>query len=238
MPNLPRHVAIIMDGNGRWAQNRGLHRIEGHRKGVETAEDMITYANSVGIEYLTLYAFSKENWNRPQEEVTALMSLLEHFLREKKQKMLDHGIRFNSIGDASSLPESVQAVMKDVREATSVGTKMVLTLALSYGARDEIIRAITSMMQDALANQIHVTDVNDALFSSYLDTKQIPDPDLIIRTSGEYRMSNFLLWQGAYAEYHFDDCLWPDFTSVNFDRAIAEYQKRERRYGKTSEQVN
>lgn len=231
--NLPQHIAIIMDGNGRWAKAQGFDRIEGHRKGVLVAEDTIEIANDLGISYLTLYAFSQENWDRPEAEVLALMSLLKSFLLDKKQKMLDKGIRFNTIGRIHLLPQDIQDVIRDVTQATSVGTGMVLTLALSYGARDEILRAV-SKLKDHFAN---LDNLSMKDFSSCLDTSSMPDPDLIVRTSGEKRISNFLLWQGAYAEYIFKDCNWPDFNEGEFKSCIIEYQRRERRFGKVSEQL-
>ena len=231
--NLPKHIAIIMDGNGRWAKARGLHRVEGHARGVKVSEDIIEVAHDVGIGYLTLYAFSKENWQRPPEEIHALMGLLKAFLLEKKQKMLDKGIRFNTIGDILKLPQDVQETIAMVKKETAHGEKMMLTLALSYGSRDEIIRAVRAMFSAGL----ETSSVNEEILASFLDTALMPDPDLIIRTSGESRISNFLLWQGAYAEFIFEECLWPDFDQHHFMAAIAEYQKRERRYGKTSEQL-
>lgn len=222
-----------MDGNGRWAKNHGLDRIEGHRKGSESTEKIITHARERGIPYLTLYAFSKENWLRPPEEVAALMSLLEDFLVKKKQKMLDNEIALNTIGDTQKLPERVSQILYEVIQATSKGKKMVLTLALSYGARDEMIRAIKKIQDQ----KVNLSGLDEKFFSSCLDTHNLPDPDLIIRTSGESRISNFLLWQGAYSEYYFENCLWPDFGPKQFDQAIEEYQSRERRYGKTSEQL-
>lgn len=230
---LPQHVAIIMDGNGRWAKARGLPRVEGHREGTRISEEIITYARDLGIRYLTLYAFSRENWNRPPEEVYALMRLLEEFLLEKKKKMIDNGIRLNAIGHLFLLPDPVRLALSHVMEETQDGKDMVLTLALSYGSRDEIIRAISKLVKEKKSTD----EISVEEFEKHLDTFGMPDPDLIIRTSGEYRMSNFLLWQGAYAEYVFEECLWPDFTPKHLIKAIHEYQNRERRYGKTSEQL-
>lgn len=222
-----------MDGNGRWAKNHGLDRLEGHKKGSESTEKIITHARELKIPYLTLFAFSKENWLRPVEEVAALMNLLEDFLVKKKQKMLDNGIALNTIGDTEKLPEPVRHILYEVMQSTSKGKKMVLTLALSYGARDEIIRAIKKLQDQ----KVNLASLDEKKFSSCLDTHNLPDPDLIIRTSGESRISNFLLWQGAYSEYYFENCLWPDFGPKQFDKALEEYQSRERRYGKTSEQL-
>lgn len=229
---LPKHVAIIMDGNGRWATAQGLDRVEGHRMGVLRSEEIITAASRIGISCLTLFAFSKENWQRPKAEVTALMKLLKDFLLEKKEKMLQNGIRLQTIGDTDKLPSDVRSTLEQIMKDTSKGEGMILNLALSYGARDEIIRAIRKVVADAPKN------LDEKIFASYLDTAKLPDPDLVIRTSGEHRISNFLLWQGAYAEYFFEECNWPDFSEERFLEVIDEYQKRERRFGKTSEQIN
>lgn len=234
---LPRHVAIIMDGNGRWACERGLDRIEGHRAGVMRCEEIITCAVETGIDCLTLYAFSKENWQRPASEVSALMALLKKFLMEKREKMIKNGIRFNTIGDLSLLPKDVCLVLDSVASDTSNGKKMCLTIALSYGSRDEITRAVKAVVRDSLEKGRLEDDFGEEKFASYLDTAGLADPDLVIRTSGEHRISNFLLWQGAYAEYIFEECYWPDFDEGRFFSAIREFQRRERRFGKTSEQV-
>lgn len=232
---LPRHVAIIMDGNGRWAKERGLDRIEGHRAGIKAVEEIITYAREIGVRYLTLYAFSKENWNRPKVEVEALMMLLKDFLLQKKQKMLENQICLNAIGDLKLLPEDVRETLELVKKETNTGkTKMVLTLALSYGSRDEILRAVSQIIEKR--NELGLP-LKEADFSRFLDTAGMPDVDLVIRTSGEHRISNFLLWQGAYAEYLFEDSYWPDFSREHFLKALCEFQTRERRYGKTSEQI-
>lgn len=221
------HVAIIMDGNGRWATQQNLQRVAGHARGVEVAEDIITHCREQNIPYLTLYAFSKENWLRPAEEVNTLMSLLKNFLISKKQKMISNEIRFNTIGDISKLPALVQETISEVKQATKDLKKMTLTLALSYGARDEMIRAIKKMEKE----NFDLSQTTPETLSSFLDTQDMPDPDLIIRTSGEFRTSNFLLWQGAYAEYYFEPCLWPDFTPAHFDKAISSYHQRSRRFG-------
>src|SRR3989338_8644623 len=209
LKKLPKHIAIIMDGNGRWAVSRGLDRVEGHRVGVNRSEDIITAASELGVGYLTLYAFSKENWQRPQGEIDALMVLLRNFLLEKREKMLQNGIRLNAIGDMALLPSVVCDTLRQAIQDTSQGRRMVLTLALSYGARDEILRAMKKAAGDLKTG---FADLKEEQFSGYLDTAFLPDPDLIIRTSGEYRISNFLLWQGAYAEYVFEEGNWPDFT--------------------------
>lgn len=228
---LPKHIAIIMDGNGRWAQAKRLDRVEGHRQGVLRSEEIITAASELGLSFLTLYAFSKENWLRPKGEVEALMGLLEQFLLAKKEKMLKNGIRLNAIGDLSLLPGQVRKTLQSVIDETSVGQGMVLTLALSYGARDEVIRAVNKIVAEEKKG------ITEGMFGNYLDTATLPDPDLIIRTGGECRISNFLLWQSAYAEMIFEDCFWPDFTPEKFLAAIAEFQSRERRFGKTREQL-
>lgn len=234
--NYPRHVAIIMDGNGRWAKIRGLSRVEGHREGTKRVEEIVEEASELKIGYLTLYAFSKENWARPKPEVEALMQLLGHFLDAKLPKMLQNRIRFNTIGNIQKLPQGIQQKITEVKQATVAGKGLVLTLALSYGGRDEMIRAIRKL----LAQQTSVGklgEIKDEDFAQFLDTHDLPDPDLIIRTSGEHRLSNFLLWQGAYAEFFFDDCLWPDFRIDHFHRALEDYCSRERRFGLISEQV-
>jgi len=235
---LPQHIAIIMDGNGRWAINKGLPRIEGHRRGADVVEDITEITRDIGIKYLTLYAFSKENWNRPNDETSALMHLLYDFLINKKEKMLKNGIRLNAIGDLRQLPEVVQETLKQTIIETSVGKEMVLTLALSYGSRDEIVRAVKHLIKEALESKITPDHINDNLFSSYLDTQDMPDPDLIIRTSGEHRISNFLIWQGAYAEFKVIKEFWPEFNRQLFIQCLIDYQNRERRFGKTSEQLD
>ncbi|EKD42367.1 MAG: hypothetical protein ACD_73C00189G0005 [uncultured bacterium] len=234
---LPRHVAIIMDGNGRWAKSKGLPRVEGHKQGVEVSENIIDKANEMGLKYLTLYAFSRENWNRPKAEVSALMSLLKEFLIAKKEKMLRTGIKLNAIGDLDLLPTEVRQTLEETRRDTAAGKGMTLTLALSYGARDEILRAIKKLLRQELTTDKFPVDLTEEEFAKLLDTDDMPDPDLIIRTSGEHRLSNFLLWQAAYAEFVFNDCLWPDFTEEHLKSAIKEYHQRERRFGKTSDQL-
>ncbi len=228
---IPEHVAIIMDGNGRWAKERGLPRAEGHIQGAKTIEMLVEAATDIGIKYLTLYAFSFENWSRPSEEITALMQLLQHYLASKREKMIGEGVRFTTIGDVKSLSTELQGEIAKTKEATGDGKKMTLIVALSYGSRQEICRAANKMIADKVEN------VTPELLSQALDTAGIPDPDFLIRTSGEYRISNFLLWQLAYTELYFTDKLWPDFARNEFVKAIEEYQKRERRFGLTSEQV-
>lgn len=230
MNPLPKHIAIIMDGNGRWAMNRNLPRIEGHRKGIETVEEITVACRNLGVQCLTLYAFSDENWDRPVDEVKALMGLLVEFLKLKKQKLFDNGIRFTTIGDNDRLPEVVRQAIKDTEEATAKCDKMTLIVALSYGSRTEICRALQRAMKEG------VSDITPEKLESFLDTAGIPDPDLLIRTSGEQRVSNFLLWQIAYSEFYFTDRLWPDFKPADLETAINDYKHRERRFGKTSEQ--
>lgn len=231
MNPLPKHIAIIMDGNGRWAMSKGLPRIEGHRKGIEVVEEITMFAREAGIKYLTLYAFSDENWERPVEEVQALMNLLIEFLRLKRQKMIDNGIKFLMIGDSERLPAEVLKEIDATKKATANQTGMTLLVALSYGARGEICRAVNRAVAGG------VKEFEPEMLSKYLDTVDIPDPDLMIRTSGELRVSNFLLWQLAYSEFYFTDIMWPEFTKENLLSAIESYCKRERRFGKTSEQL-
>jgi len=235
---LPRHVAIIMDGNGRWAKNKSLPRIEGHTRGADVVEDITEAARETGIKYITLYAFSKENWNRPGDETAALMALLDHFLTTKREKMIKNGIRLNAIGEVSQLPAHVLEKLNFTIKETSVGKEMVLTLALSYGSRDEITRAVKSISKDILNKKITPDHIDDSLISGYLDTSDMPDPDFIIRTSGESRISNFLLWQAAYAELMFVETCWPDFNKELFLKCLSDYQERERRFGRTSEQLD
>jgi len=230
-----RHVAIIMDGNGRWAQSRGLSRFDGHKQGAETVELITEAAREMGIGYLTLYAFSKENWNRPTEEVQALMRLLTEFLHSKKQKMQDNGIRLHAIGDLTKLAPDVLEQLNNTIQATQTGKQMVLTLCLSYGSRDEIVRAFARWQADLAKGS--TTPMTEESLQKYLDTHSMPDPDLVIRTSGEKRISNFLLWQSAYAEYVFTEACWPEFTVQDFKDCLTEYQNRERRFGLTREQI-
>jgi undecaprenyl diphosphate synthase len=234
---LPHHLAIIMDGNGRWAKQRMLRRIVGHQRGVETARLMVEECSSLGIRYLTLYAFSAENWLRPKTEVKALMTLLKKYIRSETPRMMKNNIRFNVIGDRSELPPDVEQEVTDALTQTAANSGMVLTLALSYGSRQEIVRAAKQMAGDLTAGRIAADRVDERLFNSYLYTSDIPDPDLLIRTSGEMRISNFLLWQLAYAELYFCDVNWPDFGKKDLYRALHDYQSRERRFGQTSDQL-
>lgn len=234
---LPQHVAVIMDGNGRYAKSKGLPRLEGHRKGADVVEDVTEFAREIGVKFLTLYAFSKENWQRPAEETLGLMTLLTEFLIHKKSKMIKNGIRLGAIGDLSQLPAPVFELLSQTIAATAGGREMALTLALSYGARDEILRAVRRVAGDVASGKIPA-DVTERQFASYLDTRDMPDPDLIIRTSGEKRVSNFLLWQGAYAEFIFVKENWPEFNRELFLKCLLEFERRERRFGLTSEQLD
>ena len=236
-PALPRHVAVIMDGNGRWAALRGLPRVEGHRMGVRAVRTVVECARELGIPYLTLYAFSLENWGRPEPEVRTLMSLLQEFLRSELPEMLRQGIRLRVIGDTSTLPLPVRHVLSRTMNATAGNSGMTLTLGLSYAGRNEIVRAAQALAADAAAGTIRPEAVTEEVFASRLDTAGMPDPDLVIRTSGELRVSNFLLWQSAYAEYVFTDVLWPDFGKTEFLLALEEFSRRHRRYGLTGEQA-
>jgi undecaprenyl diphosphate synthase len=235
--NLPRHIAIIMDGNGRWAQNHSLGRIAGHRKGAESVRNIVEACRKIGISYLTLYAFSSENWSRPEREVRALMTLLERYLKSEVRVMMKNNIRLLAIGDTGALPEKVRAILRETIGQTAGNKTMTLILALNYGSHDEIVGAARKMVDEALKGKIGVADVTMEHFAEGLFTRGIPDPDLLIRTSGEYRLSNFLLWQMAYTEFYFTDILWPDFREEQLIEAIVEYQKRERRFGLTSDQV-
>ncbi len=224
---IPRHVGVIMDGNGRWASLRGLPRVEGHKRGAERAKDVIEAALEIGIEVLTLYAFSMENWQRPRQEVSTLMELLKLYLSKELLELLHKGISFRVIGDRSRLPEEVQKVIEEAEKYTSSASRLTLVTALSYGGRDEILRAIRKIIKQGLRPE----ELNEEVFESALDTAGLPPVDLIIRTSGEKRLSNFLLWQGAYSELYFTETLWPDFTKEEFLYAIQDYQRRERRFG-------
>ncbi|MBI2347006.1 MAG: di-trans,poly-cis-decaprenylcistransferase [Deltaproteobacteria bacterium] len=225
MNPIPAHVAIIMDGNGRWAVQRGLPRIDGHGAGVETCDRIVTESSAMGIRYLTLYAFSDENWSRPVEEISALMDLLGQYLVRKTPKMIANRIRFETIGEIDRLPPSVQSTLQATKDATAAGTGMTLIMALSYGARSEICRAVSRLLAEGAREATQET------IGARLDTAAYPDPDLLIRTSGEYRISNFLLWQAAYTELYFTETLWPDFSPSELRAAVEVYRKRERRFG-------
>jgi undecaprenyl diphosphate synthase len=237
-PSLPRHVAIIMDGNGRWANLRGLPRVEGHRMGVRSVRAVVECARELRISCLTLYAFSIENWGRPEPEVLALMTLLQEFLVSELSLLLRHRIRLLVIGDTSSLPFAVRTVLERTVSATAENTEMTLTLGISYAGRNEIVRAARRLAAEAAEGRIAPEEITEEMFSSRLDTAGIPDPDLVIRTSGELRISNFLLWQSAYAEFAFTDVLWPDFGKAEFLQALEEYSRRHRRFGLTGDQAS
>ena len=234
---IPRHVAIIMDGNGRWAKRQGLARMFGHRQGVETVHRITEAAAELGISYMTLYAFSTENWNRPKEEVDALMALLVDTIAKETPTLMKNNIRLQAIGDLSRLPATTREKFLTCIDDTRANTGLTLVIALSYSARWEMIVAMQQIAKEVQAGNLLVEDINEEVVGGYLTTHDMPDPDLLIRTSGELRISNFLLWQLAYSELYFTDCLWPEFTTEEFYRAIVDYQSRERRFGKTSEQV-
>ncbi len=231
----PRHIAIIMDGNGRWARKRLLNRINGHKKGIEVVRDIVTYCSELGVKYLTLYTFSRENWQRPVEEVSFLMRLLEKHIRKDEDLFLKNSIRFRAIGNIEDLPGGVARAIVELEEKTASFEKMHLQLALSYSGREEIARAARVLAERVESGEIKASDITEELFSQGLYTAGIPDPDLLIRTSGECRISNFLLWQLAYTEIHITDVLWPDFTRDDFDEAILDYHRRERRFGLVKE---
>jgi undecaprenyl diphosphate synthase len=234
---LPRHVAIIMDGNGRWARQKSLDRIEGHIKGIEAVRAVVTASRELGIAFLTLYAFSIENWRRPGNEISALMGLLQTYLRAELDEMLENNIRLRAIGDLDSLPPDARATLFETLEKTAHCDTMVLTLALSYSGRDEILRAVRRLVAEEKNGGIRPDEISEQVLSNYLSTKDIPDPDLLIRTSGEFRISNFLLWQIAYTEIYVTKTLWPDFGKEDLIKALLDYQSRQRRFGLTSEQL-
>jgi undecaprenyl diphosphate synthase len=234
---LPSHVAIIMDGNGRWAQQRGLERIFGHQQGVKALKEVIETAAELGIKYLTLYAFSTENWSRPDEEVSALMGIMIQSLNNETDTLMNNNIMLKAIGDVGRLAEDVKERLYETINLTSTCTGLTLVVALSYSSRWEITEAARRMSSDVINGLLNPDSINEEVFEKYLTTYLIPDPELMIRTSGELRISNFLLWQLAYTELYFTDELWPDFGKEDFYNAIIDFQKRERRFGKTSEQV-
>lgn len=235
--NVPQHIAIIMDGNGRWAKQNGKARVFGHKSGVKSVRSVSEGAAEAGVKYLTLYAFSTENWNRPKAEVMALMQLLVTTISGETKTLNKNNIRLAAIGDLTSLPGNCQSELEKAIKNTSSNTGMTLVLALSYSSRWEILNAVKSLLIDVKSGILDATAVDETVFNSYLCTKNIPDPELIIRTSGEHRISNFLLWQAAYSEFYFTDILWPDFRKENLWDAITDFQNRERRFGKTSEQL-
>ncbi len=226
-----------MDGNGRWATKNSMNRILGHRKGAEAVRDVVKSCRKLGIKYLTLYAFSVENWLRPKEEVKALTKLLKNYLEEELDEMMDNDIRLMAIGDIEALAGGVKTVLRDAIEKTSGNKGMCLNLALSYGGRDEIVNGVKKIVKDIKSGTVKENTITKDMFSKYLYFPEMPDPDLLIRTSGEYRLSNFLIWQLAYTELYFTEVLWPDFSKEHLFEAIADYQRRERRFGMTSEQL-
>lgn len=235
---LPQHIAIIMDGNGRWAKNQGKFRSFGHESGVISVKDIVEGCVEIGVKYLTVYAFSTENWNRPIDEVNALMELLISTINNEAETLNKNNVRLNAIGDINSLPQKCIDDLANVMEITAKNTKCTLTLALSYSAKWELVRAAKLLAQEVKEQKIDLNDINEKTFAAHLTTKNIPDPELMIRTSGEHRISNFLLWQIAYTEFYFTETLWPDFRREHLFEAIVDYQKRERRFGKISEQLN
>lgn len=234
---LPRHVAVIMDGNGRWARRRGRERIFGHHQGVRAVRKTVEAAAELGVEYLTLYAFSTENWNRPDDEVSALMDLMVESINDETHTLVEKGISLKVIGDLSRLSDNVRNRLFETMKVTSEGSRMKLIVALSYSSRWEISEACRRIALAVKENKIRTKDIDEKTVSDYLETSDIPDPELMIRTSGEKRISNFLLWQMAYTELYFTEKLWPDFGKEDFYKAVANFQKRDRRYGKTSEQI-
>ena len=234
---IPTHLAIIMDGNGRWAEQRRLPRIFGHRKGVETVQTVVDECLELGVRYLTLYAFSSENWGRPREEVESLMGLLGSFLKRELSQLEKRGIRLMAIGELDRLPEPVSKILKGIIKKTADNDRMVLTLALSYGSRNELTRAMQKLGREIANGKLQADDLTEMDIEAALDTHAFPDPDLLIRTSGEMRISNFLLWQMAYAELYFTETLWPDFSRDTLLQALEEYNRRQRRFGLTSVQL-
>lgn len=237
LTKLPQHIAVIMDGNGRWAKKQGEQRIFGHHNGVSSVRETAEAAAELGVKFLTLYAFSTENWNRPKDEVDALMELLVHTIGNETPTLLKNSIRLESIGDIDSLPKSCVRELNEAKQKTAHCNRMTMVLALSYSSKWEIVNAVKSIATDVKNGNIDVDAIDEALISSRLCTHNMPDPELMIRTSGEHRISNFLLWQLSYAEFYFTEKLWPDFRKEDFYEAIYKFQNRERRFGKTSEQL-
>ena len=234
--NLPEHIAIIMDGNGRWAKKRNLPRTMGHKAGVETIRRVIKEADRIGIKYITLYAFSTENWRRPQEEVTALMKLLVQYLKSEVKELHKNEVVLRVLGEIDKLPKECEREIKDAIELTKNNKGLILNIAFNYGGRDEIVRAVRKIADKVKAGEIETSDIDEAMISDNLDTAGIPDPDLLIRTSGEQRLSNYLPWQLAYTEFYFTDVYWPDFNREELIKACEKYNKRERRYGGVKEE--
>ena len=236
--NIPQHIAIIMDGNGRWAKQQGEDRIFGHHEGVNSVREIVEAAAEVGVKYLTLYAFSTENWNRPKEEVDALMELLVATISMETPQLHKNGVKLEAIGNLKSLPESCYKELQESINTTKNNTRLTLVLALSYSSKWEIINGVKEIAEEVASGKLKSNDITEETISSHLCTTKYPDPELMIRTSGEHRISNFLLWQLAYAEFYFTDTLWPDFRKKEFYEAIHSYQSRERRFGKTSDQIS
>lgn len=233
----PKHIAIIMDGNGRWAKKHGQERLYGHGFGVESVRETLKAAKELKVEYLTLYAFSTENWNRPKEEVDGLMDLLVRSIANEVDELNESNVRLTAIGDLAGLPNGCQQELESAMQKTALNTGITLILALNYSARWEILKAVKQIAEEVQSNSLPLEAIHQELFSDYLTTKSFPDPELLIRTSGEHRVSNFLLWQIAYTEFHFSDVLWPDFKKEHLYEAVIDFQNRERRFGKISEQL-
>lgn len=233
---IPDHVAIIMDGNGRWASRRGLGRIEGHKRGKDAVKSIVEASRDLGLSYLTLYAFSTQNWYRPREEVKALMALLNRYLRTELRRMMNYNIRLRVIGDLERLPRNVRKSLMEVIDATEDNTGLTVVLAVSYGAREEIVAGVRSLAKQVECGQLKPDEIDEKTIEQVLWTRDIPPPDLLIRTSGEFRVSNFMLWQLAYTEIFVTETLWPDFDREEFERALLDYQSRERRFGRTADQ--
>jgi undecaprenyl diphosphate synthase len=234
---IPVHIAIIMDGNGRWARKRGLPRAAGHKTGVESVRDIVEACSQLGVKFLTLYTFSTENWKRPKEEVSTLMRILLRSLKNETDELHNNDVKLTTIGDIGSLPEQVQVQLKEAMDKTRNNKRMTLNLALSYSGRWELIEAVKSIAENLQKGVLNISDINEQLIAGQLTTKNMPDPDLLIRTSGEFRVSNFLLWQIAYTEFYISSSLWPDFRRKQLYEAIRNFQGRERRFGKVSEQL-
>jgi undecaprenyl diphosphate synthase len=235
---LPKHIAVIMDGNGRWAKKQGAARVFGHKNAIKAVRDVTEGCAEIGVKYLTLYAFSTENWSRPKFEVNALMQLLVSTIRSEIKTLMDNEVRLETIGDTKSLPAKCQKELLEAKEITVGNKRMTLILALSYSGRWDIVNAARQMASDVKDGKTNLDQIDEDIFANYLNTSRVPDPELLIRTSGEQRISNFLLWQMAYTEFYMTDVLWPDFRKDDLYEAIVSYQKRERRFGKISEQVN
>ena len=237
LTQMPRHIAIIMDGNGRWAKKNSLPRIQGHWEGVKTVDRIVTLCRKIDIEALTLYSFSDENWSRPHAEINALMKILDHYLKKELKRMKEENIRFNTIGQIEELPSEIQTLINNTKDYTKDCNGMTLTLALSYGGRQEILKSVQQIAEKVQTGELRVEDIDYSIFENFLQTKSLPDPDLLVRTSGEIRVSNFLLYQIAYTELHYTQVLWPEFKEEDLLHAIIDFQKRERRFGMTQEQI-